>query len=156
MLRNYHHGWQASSGDAMHPVIEILVISFLAATFSRLVYIKTVDRKKLEELKRKAKEIKEKLKKVKRGTKTYAELSEKQLDLSLQLSKLELLPSLFTFIPFLLLFLFMKSRYQNVPAFIVLPFSLPVIGNDVGWLLTYLISYMIFSSVMRRVERWFS
>jgi len=140
----------------MHPVVEILVISFLAATFSRLVYIKTVDKKKVEELREKIKKVKEKLKKMRRGTKAYTELSEKQLNLSLELFRLELLPSFLTFLPLLLLFLFMKSRYQNVPAFVVLPFSLPVIGNDIGWLLTYLISYMIFSSVMRRVERWFS
>ncbi len=135
---------------------QVLLIGFTAALASKLAMVLTVDMKKVTELKKKIKEIRKETKQLKPGTKEHSKKYEEMTDINLELTKMQLKPTIFTFIPFILLFMWMREMFGKAPAFIILPFSLPIIGNDIGWLLTYLISTMLFSSIINKIidRRW--
>jgi uncharacterized membrane protein (DUF106 family) len=130
---------------------EVLVISFTAALASKLVTLKMLDMTKINKMKKDMNEKRKELKKMKPGTSAYTKLSEEVININLELSKMQLKPSIITIIPFLLLFLWMSTTFKNTPAFFILPFELPVIGNDIGWLLTYFIATMIFSAILTKI-----
>ena len=46
----------------------------------------------------------------------------------------------------------MRKRYGEMSAFVILPFSLPIIGNDIGWLLTYFLAATVFNMILKKVE----
>ncbi len=130
---------------------QVLLIGFTAALASKIVMYKMVDMDKLNTLKKEIKQKQKELRKMKAGTKAYEKLSTEIIDKNLEISKMQLKPSTITFIPFFLLFMWMNVYFKKTPAFIILPFSLPIIGNDIGWLLTYILSTMIFSAILTKI-----
>lgn len=130
---------------------QVILISFTAALASKLVMAKTVDLGEVNKKKKRIKLMRKEMKELKPGSKRYNQISNKMLDLNMEITKMQLKPSLYTMVPFLLLFFWMSQAFKDVGAFLILPFSLPIIGNDIGWLLTYFISTMIFSAIITKV-----
>jgi uncharacterized membrane protein (DUF106 family) len=136
-------------------IVEIALISLGISIIYQLVYEFATDRKKVTDMKNRMKNIREELKGMKPGSKPYNAKQSKMLDLNMDMMKLTMKPTMFTMVPFLLVFTVLRGTYANTGILIPVPAFLswiPLgIGDGLGWMWTYIIFSMLFSTLIRRV-----
>jgi len=136
----------------MQPWIEVIIISFFVSVFSRVIQSLMTDYNKSKELKEEIKELRAKMKGMEVGSKEQMKLNEKVINMNFKMTKMQLKPSMVTLIPLVFVLMWMRGRYADMGAFVILPFSLPLIKNDIGWLLTYFLSVTVFNMIFKKVE----
>ncbi len=138
----------------LSPIVEIVMISLSISIIYQLVHEFTTDRKKITGMKNRMKNIRNELKNIKPGSKAYNAKQSKMLDINMDMMKLTMKPTMITMIPFLLVFTVLRGAYAGVGVLIPLPAFLnwvPLgIGDGLGWLWTYIICSMLFSTLLRR------
>jgi uncharacterized membrane protein (DUF106 family) len=103
-------------------------------------------------------ELKDEINKLKVQMKTHRtdpdklkEVQSKMMPLNMKFFKMSMKPTLITMLPFLLIFIGLRSVYGD--AIIIGPwgFSLPIIGNSLEWIGTYIIFSLVLSTVFRKL-----
>lgn len=114
-------------------IIVIAILSFLLTLIQKY----TTDQKTLKELRKEQKLLQEEMKKYKDNPEKISELSKKQLEFVPKTFELTSMSILYTIVPLILLFKWFGDLLQ------------PVWGG--WWILWYLIGFMIFSSIFRKI-----
>lgn len=131
-------------------LITLILASLGLAFASQLIYKKFTDQEKMKEIKEKTEKLQKKMKEaeMEKKSKYQSEL----MELSMKRMKLSMKPMLISSMLFLGIFVVLKYVFQG---FILLEFSksFPIIKDDVGWFLTYLIVSVVGNSVFRKYIR---
>jgi len=130
----------------------IITISFILTFIITLLYKLLTDQVLLKELKNQVKKYQKEMRNHKYDAQKLMELQKKAMALNLKYMKHSMKPMLFTFIPIILIFGWLK----NHPAIggkdiLSWGFKLPLFGTGLGWLGTYIIFSMIFSTIIRKI-----
>ena len=135
---NFIFGWSFRFGN----LGAILIISFIITLLTTLVYKYFTNQEALKKLNYENKGLQEKMKQHKGDVKKMAELQKEALQKSLiEPMKHQIKPLLITMIPFLLVFSWLRLRYEGTGDLIF----------GIGWFGTYIVSSIIFSMVLRKV-----
>ncbi len=136
----------------LNPIIAVFIFSLFLTVIIILINRFAVNRKLMKEIKTKMTEIRENLTKAqKEGNKedTNKFLNE-YMKANSQMMK-QNFKSLIISMVFVLIFLpMLSSKYTGVVV-ATLPFSLPIIGSNMGWLLWYFIVSLAMGWVIRKV-----
>lgn len=130
-------------------MLGIIGFATLANLITQLVYKKFTD----QDLIKKANKQIKKLKKASKNTKDVKKLNNinnEMMKLSMKKMRQTTKPMMVSMLIFVVLFPLMKNMFTGFILF-YLPWNLPLIGNDVGWFLTYFISSTLINPVMKRV-----
>ena len=76
----------------------------------------------------------------------------RMMEIQQELMKLQM-PMFFTIVPILFVFMWMKEAFIGIETLIILPYSLPIWGNTLGWLGWYILSAMPMSILIRKILR---
>ena len=133
----------------MPNILEILVIATglsLAMTFA---YKYLTDQAVMREIKAEIDRLKKKMKENRRDPEKMQAVQKEMMPLNLKYWKMSMKPTLITLLPFLLIFMGLRAIYGEV-VIIPLPWTLPIIGNSLEWIGTYIILSLIFTTVFRK------
>lgn len=134
-----------------NPLLAIIAISFFLSIFNQWAFMKFADISEINRIKGEIKDSKKKLKELKPASKEYSKHQSGMMEKSLQMTKLSMRPSMYTILPFWGVFAFLKSTFAGVGIIMVLPVSLPFVGNSFGWLGSYIIFSIVFSLILRKL-----
>lgn len=115
---------------------------------SQFIYKKFTDQEKIEEVKKKTEELQKKMKEA--DMKEKAKYQTELLELSMKRMELGIKPLIISTLVFFGVFPILRYFSHG---FILLKFSpsLPIIQDDIGWFLTYLIVSFIGNSIFRKI-----
>jgi len=135
------------------PLIEIALIALGVTGLSQAVYLLMVDQDYVEETREKIRDITKKLRELDPSSKEYKKLLNEQLKLNMDMTKHTFKPNLVTIVPYLVMFTFLKKRYEGVPM-INLPFNL--FGKSyIGWIGTFILISLIATTVIQAVVKYY-
>jgi len=130
------------------PVAELIIAAFIIFIIT-LFYRFLVDQNKVRELKTKLKEKQQEAKEVQKTNPKQANaLMNEVLKLTNRQFKMNLKPLIFVFILVIILLPWVASVFPGVV--VLLPFSLPFLGNDLGWLMWYIIISLPLNQLFRK------
>ncbi len=129
-------------------LIASILSSIFASLLSQLVYFSVYDIKKIRSYIEKSKDRMVKLLKKKN---LKSEEKEELINLQIKLSYINLAINVISSLPLFAFYFVIKEYFKESKPFVILPFSLPIIGNDIGWFITYLFFFSIFSSIFRKI-----
>jgi uncharacterized membrane protein (DUF106 family) len=104
----------------------------------------------MRELKKELKSLQQKMRESRDNPERVKEISSKLNATNLKYMKQSFRPMFITIIPFILIFNVLRKIYADVIV-IPFPFTLPLIGDSLGWLGTYFIASIIFTTVFRKL-----
>jgi len=133
------------------PLGLVAVISVALAIITTLVYKFATDQNMMKELKAELKKHTNSMKENKDNTEKMLESQKKAMDINMKIMKQNFKPMLITMIPFIGVFWGLRSFFEGI---IVIPlsFHIPLSGlaTGLGWIGTYLIFSLIFTTVFRK------
>jgi len=134
------------------PVVELLVIAIVLSVAMTLAYKYLTDQAVMRELKAEISRLKKKMKEHRRDPEKMREVQKEMMPLNMKYFKLSMKPTLITLLPFLLIFMGLRAVYEGA---IVIDWSswgpsIPLIGQDLGWLGTYIIFSLVLTTVVRK------
>jgi uncharacterized membrane protein (DUF106 family) len=136
-------------------IIEIALICLAISIIYQFVYEVSINRKKFTELKKRMKKYRDELKGMSINSKEYGAKQSKMLSINMEIMQLTMKPTLIMMVPFWGIFFIMSSVYKTAGVVIPIPSILswvPLgIGDGLGWLWTYIICSMIFTTTMRKI-----
>jgi len=126
----------------------IIIASIVVAVLSQLIYKKFSDQDKVKELNSRMKEIRRDMKGLRDPDKLLA-LNNEMLKNNSDKMRIVMKPMMISSVLFIGAFYLWGKLFKGFNLFI---FSspLPLIGADVGWLLTYIIASLVISVVVRK------
>ena len=127
-------------------LLSIAGISALLALGSTLVYKYATDQSLIKAVREEIKKIQGEIKANKEDPKQVAELHKKMTPLNLRIMTQSLKPMIITIVPFLLIFFVLKNTYEELGQIIPLSFW----EGHLGWIGTYIIFSLIFTTVFRK------
>ncbi len=142
------------TGDEwMDPIIGISFMSALVSLMITLMTARFIDQKKMKALKEKSKLYQEKMKEAqKKGNmKNVKKYQQEFSKLTMEMMSSSMRPMLFTFPPIILIFSWLRYLIPHDQVIIVLPFSLPYWGNDLGWLGWYILMSFSTSPLFKKI-----
>lgn len=134
-----------------HPALMFISLSLASlglAFVSQLIYKKFTDQEALNEIKKKTEKLKKKMEGS--GMEEKTNIQSEMMDLSMKRMKLTMKPMLFSSALFLGIFPVLRHFYSGFIS-VEFPFSLPLIKDDIGWFLTYLIFSLIGNTVFKKL-----
>ena len=144
---NFMFGWLIKFNKLLGIVAISLILNLIVTLAAKFLS----DQKLMKSLKEEGEYLKEEMKKFKNDPQKYLELQKKQMESSLKYMRHSMKPALFTLLPLLLIFGWLRKTFPAEETLINLPFSIPLIGNGLGWLGIYILSSIIFSIVLRKL-----
>ena len=127
-------GWNLNLG--------MLVIVLIITILTTIVQKYATDQKTLKELRKEQKEIQNQMKELKDHPEKMMELQKKQFAMMPKQMKLSMRAIIYTGIPFILFFRWFQDYFLSVGS--------PKFFLGLGWFWFYLISAMIFSTILRK------
>ncbi len=121
----------------------MLIIVFILTLITTLVQKYTTDQEALKDLKKEQKALQEEMKKNAGDSKKLMELQKKSFESIPKTFKLSMRALAYTAIPLLLFFRWFMDFFKSIGD--------PKLFLGLGWLFFYLISSIIFSSILRKV-----
>ena len=134
----------------LSPAVFIISLSAMLSLAISLVQKFATDQVLMKELKKELKSLQQKIKEHKDNPEKVKEINSKLMSTNAKYMKQSFRPLLITMIPFLIIFKLLRDAYTGITV-VLLPFTLPYIGNDLGWLGTYFISSILFTTVFRKL-----
>ena len=128
--------------------VGILFASTLLAIASQLIYKKFSDQDKIKEMNKQIKDTRAEMKGVK-DPDALMKMNSEMMKANSDKMKLIMKPMMMSSFLFILAFPVWSNLFKGFNLFIFST-SLPLIGADVGWLLTYIFASMILTSVVRK------
>ena len=126
----------------------ILIAAFLVSVVSQLIYKKFSDQLKIGELNSRMKDIRKEMRNLKDPDKLMA-LNTEMLKNNSDKMRLVMKPMMISSMMFIGAFYLWGKLFKGFNLFIFSS-SLPLIGADVGWLLTYILASLVLSVVVRK------
>lgn len=120
-----------------------LIVFFIIAFVTTLVQKYATDQKTLKELKEEQKELQKEIQKYKGNTEKMLELNKRSMELMGKMMSVGMKSSFFTIIPFILLLRWFMDFFATLGG--------PKFFGFLSWFWLYLISVIVFSSVLRKV-----
>lgn len=133
------------------PLVFTIMVALLTSTLSQLSFKIFTDNTFLKDSQKEMKKMQKRLLKMNPEDEEYMKLQNQLLDLNMQVMTHSLKPTLLTMIPFLIIFGYAKSVIPLDQPLITFPFSIPLVGNSLEFIGSYLITSLIASSVLRKV-----
>lgn len=146
---NVIFGWVRVFGTPWDVIIVSLIITFLIT----LVYKYLTDQNAMGELRAKMKDFQKQMKENKADMAKVQELQKQAMSSQMQYMKHSWKVMLYTFLPLILIFSWMRATFNSGADIINWGFNMPLFGTGLGWLGTYIISSIIFSTILRKVMK---
>ncbi len=131
-------------------IVIVGLVSVGATLVATLIQKKFTDVDLVKSLKAETKKISKEMKEFKQDTKKVNELMSKSFEIQKKMMGQTMKPMMFSSVVVLCVF-FLLSTFCSDGTLIQLPFSLPFIGNGLGWLGIYIIVSIISSLIFRKV-----
>lgn len=128
----------------------LIAISFILTLLVTLSYKYLTDQTLIKQLKEEVKALQGRMKEEKENKEKLTEIQKELLAKNSQLMKHNLKPTLYTFIPIIIIFGWVRKTFLDEGNLIDWGTSIPLFGTGAGWLLTYIISSIIFSIIIRK------
>jgi len=139
----------------MPNLLEIFFIATGLSIIMTYAYKFLTDQALMRELKSEIDKLKKKMKAHRRDPEKLREVQKEMMPLNMKYFKKSMKPTLITLLPFLIIFFFLNSIYANAAGELIpivpLPFSLPLIGNSLEWIGTYIIFSLVLTTVFRKI-----
>lgn len=130
-------------------VFIVTFITVVATLVATLIQKKFTDVDLMKSLKAETKKISREMKEVKQDTKKLNELMSKSFEIQKKMMGQTMKPMMFSSIIILGVFFLLSAFFSEVT--LTLPFSLPFIGNTLGWVGIYIIVSIISSLIFRKI-----
>lgn len=135
----------------LHPLLSILIVSFVLNVVFTLIYKRFTDQKKLKEIKEKNKEYQKKMKELKDKPQQMMQLQKEMMQLSGEQMRAGFKPMLLTFIPFILVMGLLRGWFSGTGDFIwSWGKNVWLFHTGFGWVEGYIFSSIIFSMILRK------
>jgi len=135
---------------ALEPVWSIATISILLGTVHTLAYKYMTDQVLVKEYKSEMKKNQAAMKTMdKSDLAKMSKLQKQTMETNMKLMSQTMKPMLITIIPFIFIFRWLKSTFEGL-TIVSFPITLPLLGNGLGYLGTYIIFSLIFSTAIRK------
>ncbi len=136
---------------SLNPLIGISLLATVLSFLFALIYRAVMDVEKIKKIKKESKEFKKRMDEArKKGDhKELKDLWEKSMKLTQEQFALTMKPLMLTFALVIVVFPLMKKLYSGVV--FDLPFPLPFIGSQIGWLGLYIIISIPTSTLFRKL-----
>ncbi|GEM_PF-6865771 len=133
------------------PIFIIFTISILTNLISSFFYKTMVNKEKAKEIKRKIKEIQEEANKKKKegDIESYYKLLSEANPYIAENFRMMMRPLSFSIIPNLILFFFLSYNYKNT--IFKSPMPLPFIGENIHWILFFVISSLSLNMLFKKI-----
>jgi len=134
----------------LSPRWSLVVISLVITFLMTLAYKYLTNQTLMKQLKDEVKTLQEEMKANKDSKEKMAELQKKAMTKNLEVMKHGMRPTLFTFIPIIIIFSWLRETYLPAGDLFSWGIALPFLGKGIGWLWTYILSSIVFSSLLRK------
>lgn len=136
------------------PILSIIGISLVLSIATTLAYRFLTDQVLMKELKKKLKTNQKRIKEAKGDPQKMMEIQRETMKTNMKYMSQSLKPMIFTIIPFLIIFAWLRSVFEGLVV-IPLPFHVPMssLETGLGWIGTYIIFSMIFTTVFRKIMK---
>lgn len=129
----------------------LVIISFILTLLITLAYKLLTKQELMKALKAELKTLQQELKKVKDHPEKFTRVNKQLMEKNLQYFKQSLRPMIITFIPIIIVFGWMRKTYLPAGDLFTWGFSIPFFGTGFGWLMTYIVTSIIFSIIIRKL-----
>jgi uncharacterized membrane protein (DUF106 family) len=126
-------------------LISIIILSFVLSMIVTLIYKFLTNQALMKELKTEMKKMQGQMK-AEKDPKKLSEIQKKSMSLNMKLMKQSFKPMLITILPFFAIFAWLRSVYGDITVI-----TLPFWPHTLGWIGTYIIFSLIFSTVLRKL-----
>lgn len=130
---------------------DIMLISAVLTLLITLAYKYLTDQEKMKELRSEQKRLQEESKNHKDNKEKFAELQKESLKISMEYFRHSMKPTLYTFIPLILIFGWVRNLYPAIEGVKTVLIPLPFLSGGLGWLGTYILSSILFSTIFRKL-----
>jgi uncharacterized membrane protein (DUF106 family) len=132
-------------------LLSIIGISVALALGSTLVYKYATDQNLMKAMREEIKKIQAEMKENKSNPQKIAELQSKAMPLNMKLMSQSFKPMILTIVPFIIIFMLLGKIYGSMTV-VSLPFHFPLskLTTGLGWIGTYIIFSMVFTTVFRK------
>ncbi len=127
----------------------VVFASFIISLINQVVYYKLTDQEFIKSRKSKIKSLQKKL--LNANASEAKKINEEAMRINNELMSHTMKPTMYTFIPLLIVFWLFKSLFSPYGDLITLPVSLPLFGNAISWLGTYILSSFFFSLTLKPI-----
>jgi uncharacterized membrane protein (DUF106 family) len=133
------------------PLWFILLLSVILSIVVTLVYKFATDQNEMKELKKQVKEYQQKMKDTKDNPTKMLEIQKEMSAVNMKYFKHSMKPMLITIVPFIIIFHLLGKVFTGVTV-IPLPFHFPLssLETGLGWIGTYIIFSMLFTTAFRK------
>jgi uncharacterized membrane protein (DUF106 family) len=121
-------------------------ISIILSIFVTLVYKYMTDQTLMRELKKDLKKYQKQMKEHRSDATKVSEVSKKSMAVNMKYMHQSMKPMLITMLPFLGIFTWLRSNFAET-----IMYNLPVWPHTLGWLGTYIIFSMVFTTLFRKI-----
>lgn len=142
-------GWVQIFGSPMN----IIIVSFIITFLITLSYKFLTNQTTMKELKEKMKDFQKQMKEHKGDMEKYKEIQKEAMSSQMQYMKHSWKPMLYTFLPLILIFSWMRATFNSGADILTWGAKIPLLGTGLGWLGVYIISSIIFSTILRKVMK---
>jgi len=132
------------------PVLEIFIVAAILSLVMTLAYIKLTDQAVMHEMKAEIARLKKKMGANRRDPEKLQAIQKEMMPLNMKYFKLSMKPTLYTLLPFLLIFMGLSSVYGEAVIIGPWSFSIPLIGNSLEWIGTYIIFSLVLTTMFRK------
>lgn len=149
MLDNFFNlilGWTQSFGTPW----SVIILSFLITLLITVIYKYTTDQNYMKEIRTKQKQYQKEMKDLRDDPKAMMEKQKEAMSLTGKYFKHSMKPMIYTFLPIILIFGWMRTQYI-VEGVSVKMLNLGIV--NFGWLGTYIIFSIIFSTLIRKIMK---
>ena len=130
----------------LQPTYLIFALSIILSIFVTLVYKYLTDQTLMRELKKDLKKYQKQMKEARSDHAKMSEISKKSMAVNMKYMHQSMKPMLFTLLPFLGIFTWLRSVFDSTVIF-----ALPFWPHTLGWIGTYIIFSMVFTTVFRKL-----
>lgn len=130
----------------LSPLLGVIIISFIITAFITFIYKFMTDQEMMKSLREELKKFQKEMKELRNNPQKMMETQKKAMDVNMKYMMHSFKPMFITLIPIIIIFGWLRSTYDSETVILNLPF-----GIHFGWLGTYIISSIIFSTVLRKV-----
>ncbi len=138
----------ATSLSSLVKLFGIIVVALVLNIVTQIIYKKFSNQKVLKELNDEIKSIQKTIKEI-TDSDEKLRLQSRMLGISQEKMKHTMKPMLFSSLIFMVSFPFISKLFKGFTLF-VFEKSYPIIGSDVGWLLTYIMVSLVSSMIIRK------
>ena len=131
----------------------IVLISLLLTLFINIFYKLFTDQELMKELKKELKVLQKEMKTLKDNPERFLKVQKEAMSKNLIYMKHSMKPTLITFLPLIIIFGWMRSRFQDAGDIVTWAPNVPLFGTGLGWLGVYFFSAIFFSIITRKIMK---